>query len=87
MHAAALDRYFAGERPRHVDELKAVLRIPSVSALPAHRANGARAADWVAEQLWAALPDLPTVLIDGHYDTRPTALLDEWELSLSSSAW
>jgi len=46
-----IDEYLAAEGPRFEDELCELLRIPSVSAAPAHRADMARAADWVAGQL------------------------------------
>jgi acetylornithine deacetylase/succinyl-diaminopimelate desuccinylase-like protein len=38
-------------RDRYVDELKALLAIPSVSALPAHKDDVARCADWVAGEM------------------------------------
>lgn len=52
--SAALDAYFTAERSRHLAELRDFVRIPSVSALPAHRADMARAADWTAARLRAA---------------------------------
>jgi len=36
-------------RDRYVDELKAYLAIPSISALPAHAADIRRCAEWSAE--------------------------------------
>ena len=38
-------------RDRYVDELKALLAIPSVSALPAHKDDVARCAEWVASEM------------------------------------
>ena len=38
-------------RDRYVDELKALLAIPSVSALPAHKDDVARCAEWVAGEM------------------------------------
>src|SRR3954468_7206402 len=38
-------------RDRYVDELKAYLAIPSISALPAHRGDVVRCAEWTAEEL------------------------------------
>ena len=57
----ALDAYFASERMRHLEEYRAFLRIPSVSALPAHREDIVRAAEWVANALRSA--GVPTVEI------------------------
>lgn len=62
MHA--FDAYFHQHRDRHLDELREFVAIPSVSALPAHRADVARAAEWVAGQLRSA--GISTVRI---YDT------------------
>jgi acetylornithine deacetylase/succinyl-diaminopimelate desuccinylase-like protein len=38
-------------RDRYVDELKAYLAIPSISALPAHHGDVVRCAEWTAEEL------------------------------------
>jgi acetylornithine deacetylase/succinyl-diaminopimelate desuccinylase-like protein len=38
-------------RDRYVDELKALLAIPSISALPAHKADVRRCADWCADEM------------------------------------
>src|SRR6184192_747428 len=38
-------------RDRYLDELKALLAIPSISALPEHQADVRRAAEWTAEQM------------------------------------
>jgi acetylornithine deacetylase/succinyl-diaminopimelate desuccinylase-like protein len=38
-------------RDRYLDELKALLAIPSISALPEHAADVKRCADWCAEEL------------------------------------
>ncbi|CAA9578427.1 MAG: Acetylornithine deacetylase/Succinyl-diaminopimelate desuccinylase and related deacylases [uncultured Thermomicrobiales bacterium] len=63
----ALDHFFAAERERHLAELADFLRIPSVSALPAHRDDMVRAAGWVAEQLRAAgVPQVETLPTAGH---------------------
>jgi acetylornithine deacetylase/succinyl-diaminopimelate desuccinylase-like protein len=53
MDYAAADAYLAKQRERHLDDLAAFLRIPSVSALPAHRPDIARAAEWLADRLRA----------------------------------
>ena len=38
-------------RDRYVDELKAYLAIPSISALPAHHGDVVRCAEWTAEEM------------------------------------
>src|SRR5262249_59719783 len=38
-------------RDRYLDELKAFLAIPSISALPQHAADVRRCADWCAEEM------------------------------------
>jgi len=43
--------YARSNRTRHLDELKQLLSIPSVSAQPAHKADMQRAAQWVADHL------------------------------------
>jgi acetylornithine deacetylase/succinyl-diaminopimelate desuccinylase-like protein len=48
-----LDAFFATNASRIRDELFAFLRIPSVSARSEHRADTARAAEWVADSLRA----------------------------------
>jgi acetylornithine deacetylase/succinyl-diaminopimelate desuccinylase-like protein len=46
-----VERYFQEHRDRHLAELDQFLRIPSVSALSAHKPDMERAAEWVREQL------------------------------------
>ncbi len=43
--------YAAEHRNRFLDELRTLLRIPSVSALPQHREDVARAAAWLRDHL------------------------------------
>jgi acetylornithine deacetylase/succinyl-diaminopimelate desuccinylase-like protein len=57
----AFDAYYSAERDRHIEEYSEFLRIPSVSALPAHREDMKRAAGWVANALRSA--GVPTVEI------------------------
>lgn len=51
---ATWEEYLQQNEPRFVEELMDFLRIPSVSALPAHAADVQRAAEWVAARLAAA---------------------------------
>jgi len=85
---------FAAEnRERFLDELKELLRIPSVSTLPEHDADTRRAAEFVAAELrrigmehvelvetadWLHAPGKPTALCYAHYDVQPPDPLDEW---------
>ena len=43
--------YCSANRQRHLEELKALLRIPSISALPEHKSDMERAASFVEEDL------------------------------------
>lgn len=67
MDYAAAEAYLTKQRERHLGELRDFLRIPSVSALPAHRADVAKAADWLAARLRAAgIPDVRIMPTDGN---------------------
>jgi len=62
-----LDTYFTEERDRHIEEYREFLRIPSVSALPAHREDITRAAEWVANALrLAGVPTVEILKTQGH---------------------
>ncbi|HVW86186.1 MAG TPA: dipeptidase, partial [Bryobacteraceae bacterium] len=50
----AIDRYVQQNEPRFLEELKELLRIPSVSTLPEHNKDTHRAAEYVADKLRAA---------------------------------
>lgn len=50
MPTASIDAWIESQRQSLVNELCELLRIPSVSADPAHRDDLVRAADWVAER-------------------------------------
>jgi acetylornithine deacetylase/succinyl-diaminopimelate desuccinylase-like protein len=50
---ADLDEYLQSARPRQLQELAEWLRIPSISALPAHKQDVRRAAEWLADHLRA----------------------------------
>ncbi len=57
--------YLEKQQDRFLDELKAFLRIPSISALPQHAADVERAAQWVAERLRQAGAEHVQVLPTG----------------------
>lgn len=50
----AIDRYVQRHEPRFLDELKELLRIPSISTLPEHNGDTHRAAEYVADKLRGA---------------------------------
>lgn len=43
--------YIVENRPRYLEEYKELLRIPSISALPAHKDDVRKAAEWVAARM------------------------------------
>jgi acetylornithine deacetylase/succinyl-diaminopimelate desuccinylase-like protein len=51
MNVTAADAYLGKAKDRHLEQLISFLRIPSVSALPAHRPDIGKAANWLAERL------------------------------------
>jgi acetylornithine deacetylase/succinyl-diaminopimelate desuccinylase-like protein len=77
--------YLTEHRSNHLEELKQLLRIPSVSAVSEHAADVRRAAEWVAESLRRAgmenvqvMPTSghPVVVADWlHAPGRPTAVI------------
>lgn len=79
------DTYLDDRRDRSLDELKDLLRIPSLSALPEHEADVRRAADWCARRLSAAGLNHVEVLETGGHPVvyadwldapgKPTALI------------
>jgi acetylornithine deacetylase/succinyl-diaminopimelate desuccinylase-like protein len=48
---STFDSFVASQRDRMLEELKALLRIPSVSTDPAHNADCRRAAEWIGDHL------------------------------------
>lgn len=74
---AELDRYFAAHRERHLEELNAFLRIPSISALPGHKDDVRRAAEWAAAKLREmGMPHVEIWETDGH-----PAVYGEWAVA------
>jgi acetylornithine deacetylase/succinyl-diaminopimelate desuccinylase-like protein len=51
---AAVEQFVTENKPRLLDELKAFLRIPSISTLPEHKDDVARAAQFVVDSMKAA---------------------------------
>jgi len=96
-----LTSYLEANKERFLEELKELVRIPSVSADPAFKDDVAKTAQFVAEKLKAAGclqvevcptaghpivygeriidPNLPTILVYGHYDVQPPDPLELWE--------
>jgi acetylornithine deacetylase/succinyl-diaminopimelate desuccinylase-like protein len=83
---AGWGRYLDEHETEHMEALKELLRIPSVSALPAHAPDINRAAEWVAARLRSiGLPEVELLPTEGagpavfgrwHVaDNRPTALI------------
>ncbi|MEL7121425.1 MAG: dipeptidase [Bacteroidota bacterium] len=92
--------YISQNKNRYLEELKELLRIPSISADPAYTDDVKRTAEMVASHLENAGmdkvtiyptaghpivygekiidPQLPTVLVYGHYDVQPPDPLDLW---------
>jgi len=85
MDPALADAYLAQSRDRHLAQLVTFLRIPSISALPAHRGAMAEAATWLADHLRdlgttdvRILPTAGHPVVYGHWraaDGLPTVLI------------
>ncbi len=61
------ETYLVEQQPQHLDDLLQLLRIPSISSLPAHAADVQRAAQWVAARLkTAGLEDVQVLETGGH---------------------
>ena len=83
MSSAAID-YARSNYPRFLDELKTLIRIPSVSTLPEHKGDVLAAAQWLAKELTRigmehveviATPGHPLVYADWlHAPGKPTCL-------------
>lgn len=80
-----LDNYLEQNRERHLDELFAFLRIPSVSQLSRHQQDIRECAEWTARQLEAAgMEHIEIIATDGnpvvygdwlHAKEKPTVLI------------
>lgn len=86
LDTARFDAHFTAARAQLLAELNDLIRIPSVSALPAHRDDMVRAAEWVGARLRAAgvptvevLPTAGNPVVWGHWPApdadAPTALI------------
>jgi acetylornithine deacetylase/succinyl-diaminopimelate desuccinylase-like protein len=65
--SAAIDEFVQKNQERLLEELKALLRIPSVSTLPEHKNDVQRAAEFVAEKLRSAgLENVEIIPTDRH---------------------
>ncbi len=93
-------KYIQENKDRFLEELKDLLRIPSISADSSYKDDVMKTAEAVAEKLKEAgaekteicatpgypivygektvNPELPTVLVYGHYDVQPPDPLDLW---------
>ena len=67
----AVETFLGEQRPARLESYLEFLRIPSISALPAHAGDMQRAAQWIAGDLG---PD-PVVRL-GHQDGQPALLAD-----------
>jgi len=85
MDVKAADAYLTKARDRQLEELQTFLRIPSVSALPAHKPDITKAANWLADRLRATgvpevqlLPTAGNPVVYGQWhvgDGLPTVLI------------
>lgn len=61
------ETYFQKYREQHLDELKQLLTIPSISALSEHKPDIAKAAEWIFESLTdAGLENVEIIPTKGH---------------------
>lgn len=77
--------YLERRREQSLDELKDLLRVPSISSLPEHAGDVQRAAEWVADRLRAAGLEHVEVMLTGghpvvygdwlHAEGKPTVLI------------
>lgn len=67
MNAQLIDQYFKDHREEHLEELKAFLRIPSISSLSEHKEDIRKGAEWLKEaMLKAGLENAEVFETEGH---------------------
>lgn len=67
MNAEKIDQYFKDHRSDHLEELKAFLRIPSISSLTEHKEDVRQAAEWLKMAMEkAGLENAEVFETDGH---------------------
>lgn len=67
MNSQAADQYFKTHRAAHLEELRAFLRIPSISSLSEHQADIRKGAEWLKEaMLKAGLENAEIFETEGH---------------------
>ncbi|MDN3448806.1 dipeptidase [Planococcus sp. APC 3906] len=67
MNAKQIDQYFKDYREQHLEELKAFLRIPSVSSLSEHKDDVRKGAEWLKTSIQeAGLENAEIFETDGH---------------------
>ncbi|WP_416145363.1 dipeptidase [Planococcus koreensis] len=67
MNAKQIDQYFKDYREQHLEELKAFLRIPSVSSLSEHKDDVRKGAEWLKTSMQeAGLENAEIFETDGH---------------------
>lgn len=67
MNAEQIDQYFKDYREQHLEELKAFLRIPSVSSLSEHKDDVRKGAEWLKTSMQeAGLENAEIFETDGH---------------------
>lgn len=67
MNAQVIDQYFKDHRQEHLEELKAFLRIPSISSLSEHKQDIRKGAEWLKNaMLKAGLENAEVFETEGH---------------------
>lgn len=67
MNAKEIDQYFKDHRQQHLEELKAFLRIPSISSLSEHKQDIRKGAEWLKNaMLKAGLENAEVFETEGH---------------------
>ncbi|MGK7376568.1 dipeptidase [Planococcus sp. 1R117A] len=67
MNAQVIDQYFKDHREEHLEELKAFLRIPSISSLSEHKDDIRKGAEWLRDAMQnAGLENAEVLETEGH---------------------